>query len=92
MDAYRFIGRGQKQPYGTRFARDILTSFHSVGGAVFSVTGGMDSEKQKRTMTLAALVAFQEQQQKRKSGFSEGRGSNVVRSLAGARSVNDCIV
>jgi hypothetical protein len=48
LDAYRFIGRGQKQPYGTRFARDILASFHSVGGAVFSVTGGMDSEKQKQ--------------------------------------------
>ena len=29
---------------------------------------------------------------KAKKRFSEGRGSNVVRSLAGARSVNDCIV
>ena len=58
MDAYRFIGRGQKQPYGTRFARDILASFHSVGGAVFSVTGGMDSEKQKQEWIRFAHKAF----------------------------------
>ena len=27
----------EKLPYGTRFARDILTSFHSVLGAVFGL-------------------------------------------------------
>lgn len=73
-------------------AQTFLPSFHSVEGQLFFNGGLGQNPKQKRTMALAALVAFQKQRQKRKSGFSEGRGSNVMRSLAVARSVNDCIV
>ena len=44
--------------YGTRFARDILTSFHSVLGAVFWVTAFEDSEKQKQEWIRFAHKAF----------------------------------
>ena len=48
----------KKQPYGTRFARDILTSLRSVVGAVFFGYCYRGFQKQKRLMALASLVAF----------------------------------
>ena len=73
-------------------AQTFLPSFHSVEGQLFFNGGLGQNPKQKRTMALAALVAFQKQRQKRKSGFSGGRWSNMVGSLVGTRSINDCIV
>ena len=73
-------------------AQTFLPSFHSVEGQLFFIASASPKSKAKATMALAALVAFQKQQQKRKNGFSEGRGSNIVLSLAAARSINDCIV
>jgi hypothetical protein len=39
-------------------ARDILTSFHSVSGAVFSVTTSMNFEKQKQEWIRFAHKTF----------------------------------
>ena len=73
-------------------AQTFLPSFHSVEGQLFFNGGLGQNPKQKRTMALAALVAFQKQRQKRKSGFSEGRKPNIASSLVDTRSVNPCIV
>lgn len=73
-------------------AQTFLPSFHSVEGQLFFIAGASPKSKAKATMALASLVASQKQRQKRKSGFSGGRGSNIVLPLAAARSVNDCIV
>jgi hypothetical protein len=73
-------------------AQTFLPSFHSVAGQLFFIAGARQKSKPNATMALASLVASQKQRQKRKNGFSEGRGSNIVPPLAAARSANDCIV
>lgn len=48
----------EKQPYGTRFARDILTSLRSVVGAVFLVTAIEDSKRKSDYGTRFARDIF----------------------------------
>ena len=73
-------------------AQTFLPSFHSVEGQLFFIAGASPKSKAKANYGTRCARGVSRATAKAEKRFSEGRGSNVVRSLAGARSVNDCIV
>ena len=78
-------------------AQTFLPSFHSVEGQLFFIAGASPKSKAKANYgTRCARVVSKATAKAKKRFFRgsrvEGRGSNIMRSLAAARSVNDCIV
>ena len=73
-------------------AQTFLPSFHSVEGVDIFIAGASPKSKVKANYDTRCARGVSRATAKAEKRFSEGRGSNVVRSLAGARSVNDCIV
>jgi hypothetical protein len=73
-------------------AQTFLPSFHSVEGVDIFIAGASPKSKAKANYGTRCARGVSKATAKAKKRFFRGSGSNIMRSLAAARSVNDCIV